>query len=296
MSDEQSQDNFEQQDDFQNDLRDQLDTQTFDNEPQEESIEQKAKSTGHLTEEQYQEKYGTLKGYKSPEEFVRTGDMIDQLRSLKKKLDERDKEMASIINYTNSTIQEHKLKARQEIEMRLQQAREYGNIEAIEALTKQKTEIEFRDQQEQLKEGLSKQQAALNNFVERNKHWYNDQHPELKREAELLDKEIIQRYQNAGLPMPSYEELTATIEHTMRTKYPDLVNTGLKNRPVIQPTNSSVNRASDTNLNQSEDKLYANLSADYKAMFNANKRILNKAGIDFTVKEFVQKLKSDGEI
>jgi hypothetical protein len=49
-------------------------------------------------------------------------------------------------------------------------------------------------------------------------------------------------------------------------------------------------------VGESDDKTFSKLSSDHKLMFQANKRVLAKAGIEYTVKEFVQKLKSDGDI
>jgi hypothetical protein len=300
MSEEQS--NFENEEienlstEEQVDLRDQLKEQVDQIEEQVEDVKEKAKSTGHLSAEAYQAKHGSLKGYKSEEEFVRTGEMIEQIYSLKKKLDERDKEISAIVNYTNNTIKEHKEKARQEIESRLNQAREYGNIQAIEALTRQKSQMEFQEQQELLKEGLNKQQVAFNQFVDRNKHWFNDAHPELKQEAIALDADIINRYKAAGMPMPSYDELMFQIENHMKNKYPDLVNTGIKTRPSLTPSRSSVTRSMGEVVGESDDKVFTKLSSDQKYMYQANKRIMAKAGLEYTVKEFVQKLKADGDI
>lgn len=263
-------------------------------EPEVEEVKQKAKSTGHLSKEDYLKKYGNLKGYKTEDEFVRTGDMIEQIYALKKKLDERDTEINAILNYTKNTISEHKTKVRQELETKLAQAREYGNIEAVEALVKQQTQLDFQDQQDQLKNQLSAQQQAVNVFLERNKHWYNEQHPEAVARANQIDQEISGYYKRIGQQI-SYDQLALEVETQMKREFPDLVNTGIKVRPTISATKSTVNKATAT-FEESDDKVYQKLSQDEKLMYQAQKRMLTKAGYSYTIKDFVKKLKEDGEI
>jgi hypothetical protein len=291
---------------------DNFESQEFDNEvPQEEveqqevesegiqeeevvEVKQKAKSTGHLSPEEYKAKHGSLKGYKTEDEFVRTGDMIEQIYSLKKKLDQRDNEVEAILNYQRSTIQEHKRKARQEIEAKLREAREYGNVEAVEALVQQRTQLDYVEQQESMKQQLSTQQKAVEGFIERNKHWFNDEHPELKRKAAEIDDALTKHFNNIGRNVP-LDDLAKMVEDEMSRLYPDVVRKGTSARPAISAAKSTVNKAA-SNFDESEDRMYAKLTQDQKWMYQAQKRIQTKGGYSYSMKDFVRQLKEDGEL
>lgn len=259
-------------------------------------VKQKAKSTGHLTAEEYQAKHGSLKGYKTEEEFVRTGDMIEQIMSLKKKLDKRDNEVEAIYNYHRDMLQETKKKAKAELENRLIQAREYGNIEAIEALTAQKTRDEYTEQQEQLKTQFTNQQQVVEEFIERNKHWYNDNHPEAKVAADNYDRMLTQKYQRLGIVVP-LQQLAQEVEDCMRNdpNFREIVNTGIVSRSVVStPTRSTVNKS--VNTTESDDRIYSKLNQDQKLMYQTTKRMLGKQNIQYSVKDFATQLKNDGEL
>lgn len=255
-------------------------------------VKHKAKSTGHLTQEEYLAKHGSLKGYKTEEEFVRTGDMIEQIMSLKKKLDQRDSEVEAILTYQKSTIEEHKKKAKQEIEAKLMQAREYGNIEAVEALVKQQTQMDIVDQQENFRQQQNEKQQVVGDFIERNKHWFNDQHPDAVHRASQIDQELTSYYSRIGRSIP-LTQLAFEVETQMRREFPDLVNTGVKTRPAVSTTRSVVNKAA---VEESDDRAFSKLSQNQKHMYQATKRMLSKQNIQYSIKDFVNQIKNDGEI
>ncbi len=259
---------------------------------EEPEILEKAKSTGYLTKEEFIAKGGDPKKYKTAEEFVRTGEMIDQIYSLKKILEKRDKEVEAIYKHQQETISEHKRRAREELEARLSEAMQIGDVENVQKLTQAKTQLDYKDQLDQQRTAAEAQMSALTRFVDNNKHWFNDQHPELKQRAIELDTFI--RTQN---PHITYDELASRVEAQMKFEYPQIVGRGAVNRHNLSASRSAVAKSEgDSDMSGSDDKLYSKLTSEEKAMYAAVKRISAKIGEDVSVKEFVQKLKEDREI
>jgi hypothetical protein len=259
---------------------------------EEPEVLEKAKSTGYLTKEEFVAKGGDPKKYKTPEEFVRTGEMIDQIYSIKKVLEKRDKEVEAIYKYQQETIAEHKRRARAEIETRLAEAMQIGDVENVQRLTQEKTQLDYKEHFESQQRAAQSQMSALSRFVENNKHWFNDQHPELKARTVQLDSFL--RTQN---PYITYDELASRIEAQMKFEFPEIVGRGVVSRPNLSASRSAIAKSEgDSDMSGSDDKIYSKLTDQEKAMYQVHKRISAKIGADVSVKEFVQKLKQDREI
>src|ERR1044071_1145479 len=62
-------------------------------------IKEKAKQYGHLSYDEWVKRGNDPKKYKSEQEYVRTGEILEQLFELKKKLGQRDREIEALLEY-----------------------------------------------------------------------------------------------------------------------------------------------------------------------------------------------------
>lgn len=252
-------------------------------------VAERAKSTGHLSAEEYKTKHGTLDGYKTEKEFVLTGELID----LKKTIQKRDKDIEAILQYQQTVFDQHKQKMRSTLEAQLRQAKEEGDVSEVEKLTAQRERQDIKDQTDQNALLESQRTEVLTQFTTRNKSWFNEQNPDLQMRVAQLDK--IYTTQN---PQISYTQLAEAIEKQMQyemsqnPQYSHHVKTSVE-RPVLSGSNPTGNARS---ISQTDDKLFMTLSANEKEMFRVHKRIASKIGETVTVKEFLEQLKADGEL
>lgn len=242
--------------------------------------ESKAKSRG----------WDPSKGDKTAREFNLIGEMID----LKKELGKRDKMIEEIYKYQQSVIQEHKQRARLELEARLKEARELGDVEGVEQLAKEKLNLEIKEQQDIQQRSANEQLTALNAFVNRNQHWFNDRYPELKvrcQEIEAILRPTCKSWDEVA------EKVEKQVKMEMQTdpKYAHLVSDNTVSRPSFSPTKSSANRGT-VEVEESDTKLYSKLSSNERAMYEVANRIAKKVGEKISVKEFVLKLNEDKEV
>lgn len=231
------------------------------------------------------------KGSKTAREFNLTGDLIE----LRKELSKRDRMIEEIYKYQQNTIQEQKKRFREELELRLQEARQYGDVEAVEKLAEQKVNLQIQDNNELAKRDAQEQMAALSSFEQRNAAWFNKNNPDLIKRCQELD--MIYRS-----TCTSYDQLAEKIERQMRAelslddRYAHLVAASENiNRPNINPNRSAVNRSATESI-ESDSKILSKLSSNEKAMYEVYKRIGDRLGEKTSVKDFVNKMNSDKEV
>lgn len=259
-------------------------------------VVEKAKSTGHLTKEEFVAKGGKPDEYKTEKEYVLTGELID----LKKTLQKRDKDIEEILKYQQLAIERQKQSFRQELESRLNQAREVGDIQQVEKITQEKVRAEIQETQEKQTRMDSDVREAVQEFAERNSDWYNESHPELVRRCAELDTFYMS--QSPGI---SLRERAVKIENQVRAEmslnpsYLKITAAKMEtSRPNISSSRSAVTASGSNISDASDDKLYTKLSSEEKAMYNSLKRI--QAKVDktkpLTVKEFAAKIRNDSTI
>ncbi len=255
-------------------------------------VDKKAKTFGHVSKEDWERQGRDPNKWKSPEQFVEFGDSYSKLKphieTLKKEISKRDAALDTIIEHINEVKQKEYLRGKAEVEARLQQAKEMGDINAVENLTRHKTELEYQEQRTQQSTKLQQQQQAEAAFIERNRHWYNEQHIDLVQRAQQAAVEIQSFYPNS-----SYEEVTKKVEARMRFEYPDLVENGRNvSRPNVPQSRSNVTKSAMESMPDNDDRIYRTLSADQKAEYNHVKRLVERVpGIKYSLKEFVEKSK-----
>lgn len=240
-------------------------------------VVERAKKYGHLSMEEWVAQGRDPAKYKTPEEFDKTGKVIEQLYTLKKKVDQRDREIQALIDYQQRTAQREYERARQDLEARLAAAKDDMDMEGVAHYTRELVQIQNNEQNNQVQQRQSAQQA----FIERNQHWFNDRNPDLKQRAIEIDNEIKSIFPNA-----SFEELAQKIETRMQYEYPERVlGQNHSVRPVA--SQSSVNKTAIVKKHSINS-----LSQEHRDTFNVYKRINPK----ITEAEFIQKLKNDGEL
>ncbi len=256
---------------------------------------EKARSKGWLSEEDYVKKHGTKEGYKSPEEFNEFGENYykraeENYKDLKKALERRDAEIAALVEYQKRTKDREFQRAKQEVEAQLKQAKEIGDGEAVEQLTKEKLKAEAEEMRVAHEQVEQARQATLNNFIKRNSYWYNESRPDLKAEAHMLD----QRFKALN-PNLTFDEVGQMIEMQMKINHPELQVKTAPTQPTFSAANSSVNKGSAERA-PDDSRVFRTLSAEHRSIYNATKDVMKRSGIEYTQAEFIKRLKDDGEI
>lgn len=246
-------------------------------------VVERAKKYGHLSKEEWIAQGRDPAKYKTPEEFDKTGKVIEQLYSLKKKVDQRDREIQALVDYQQRTSQREYERAKQELEQRLALSKDDMDMEGVARYSQELTRLQDREESSHIQQRQQMQQAAQAAFLERNAHWFNDRNPDLKQRAIEIDNEIKSLYPNA-----TFEELAKKIETRMQYDYPERVLGQAKSRgPIASTGQSSVNKTAVTKTH-----VLRNLSQEHRDTFNVYKRINPK----ITEAEFIQRLKVEGEI
>ena len=257
---------------------------------EEDEVVERAKKYGHLSKEEWIAAGKDPDKYKSPEEFDKTGKVIEQLYTLKKKVDQRDREIQALVDYQKRTSQREYERAKQELETRLAASKDDMDVEGVAHYTKELTRLQDNEQNSQAQQMQHAQQMAQQSFMERNQHWFNDRNPDLKQRAIEIDNELKSVYPNA-----TYEELAQKIETRMQYEHPERVSGQTRARPIVSSSQSSVNK---TAVNTSSVKqAFQRLPQDLKDTYTATKRIIESRGDkEYTVGDFITQLKKDGEL
>lgn len=251
--------------------------------PDDEVVE-RAKKYGHLSKEEWVAQGKDPKLWKSPEDFDKTGKVIEQLYSLKKKVDQRDREIQLMMEYQERTKQREYERAKQELESRLAHSKDDMDMEGVSHYTKELVRLQDNEQTTKSNQMQQAQSNAQTAFLERNQHWFNDRNPDLKNRAIEIDNELKSVYPNA-----TYEELAQKIETRMQYEHPERV---LGTRTNAAPSGrvsatSSVNKSAVIKKSS-----LRSLSQEHRDTYNVYKRINPKT----TEADFIQRLKDDGEI
>lgn len=256
-----------------------------------EEVVERAKKYGHLSKEEWEAQGRNPQEWKSPEEFDKTGKVIEQLYSLKKKVDQRDREIQSLVEYQQRTSQREYERAKQELEQRLAYSKNDMDMEGVSHYTKELTRLQDNENSSKAHQAAQAQRSAQEAFIERNQHWFNDRNPDLKNRAIEIDNEIKSVYPNA-----TYEELAQKIETRMQYEHPERVLGAKQSRSHVAPSSqSSVNKTSAGV--SSVKRTFQSLSQDLKDTYSATKRIIESRGDrEYTVNDFINQLKKDGEI
>ncbi len=249
-------------------------------------IVERAKKYGHLSKEEWVAQGRDPNQWKSPEEFDKTGKILEQLYAMKKKVDQRDREIQALVDYQQRTSQREYERAKEDLQNRLAASKDDMDVEGVAHYTKELTRLEQMEQVNQANKGQEQQQVALENFKDRNQHWFNERNPDLVNRAVAIDAELKQKYPNA-----SYDDLAEMIELKMLKEYPDrILGTKSQRPPSLSPSHSSINKAAANKTNVG--KTFKGLSQEHRDTFNVYKRI----NPNITEADFINRLKQDGEL
>ncbi len=253
-----------------------------DNEPESEE-EVEAKKYGHLSKEEWAAAGRDPAKYKTPEEFNKTGQVIEQLYTLKKKVDQRDREIQALVDYQQRTSQREYEKAKKDLQSQLASSKDDMDMEGVAHYTKELTRLEDMETQSHAQVAQQRQQQAQSAFIERNQHWFNDRNPDLKQRAIEIDNELKDKFPNAD-----YDQLAELIEAKMIKEHPERVLGNARARsPSMSHSQSSINKTAVVRRN-----VFKDLSQEHKDTYHVYKRINPK----ITEADFIQRLKADGEI
>lgn len=278
-------------------LSDEESTETTSEEVPEEVV---AKKHGHLSKEDYAKKHGSLDGYKTPEEFNKFGkaweEVSDVIKGMKKSLDERDKQIDSLVKY-NDRIEERAIqRARAQLEQQLQQAKQEGDVETVEHLTREKAKADFQASQNTVHTQELERMEVERDFREQNKHWINI-NPVMTARVEQIDAEERLRAQQAGIPL-TYKQLAGVIQTRMRLEFPDvmLAPTAGNSAPNLSSARSATNKQGISGATDI-DKVFNSLDNELQTVYKAHVNMMKRTGKDaYSKKEYIEKLRRQGEI
>ena len=258
---------------------------------EQDEVVERAKKYGHLSKEEWVAQGRDPNQWKSPEEFDKTGKILEQLYALRSKVDQRDREIKALVDYQQRTSQREYERAKQELEARLAASKDDMDMEGVAHYTKELTRLEHIEQTNKVQNVQQHQQEALEKFKERNQHWFNDRNPDLMNRAVEIDNQIKADIDAGNIKVNSLDDIAKMIEKRIEYEYPDRV---LGNRtqkpPMISPSQSSVNKTAA--VKDSVSKTFKGLSQEHKDTFNVYKRL----NPNVTEAEFINRLKQDGEI
>lgn len=254
-----------------------------------ESLE-KAKKYGYKTKEQWVQEGRDPNKYKSPDEFLKFGETYDIVKSLKTELSHIRQELAET---KKRKAEEAVRQARIELEKQLHQAKLTGDINTVEQLAQQRAQIEVQHQQQVAADAMQEQAKINMQFVERNKHWYNDSRPDLQEEAKVRANRIL-----SEVPNISYAAAAMQVENEMKWAHPEINVPVAVPRTDTSPSRSNVNKTMmDSNPGKyDETRLLKSLTPDQVAEFNAVKAVVEglnerhpnpRHKTTYTVKEYL---------
>ncbi len=263
---------------------------------------EKAKKFGYLTEDEYKAKHGSLDGFKSPEQFNKYGEAWNEvstvIKDMQKKLSDRDKAIESLVKYNERVEERAAQRARQELEEQLRQAKTSGDVQAVEELTKEKAKLDFHTYQSVAQQAEQERQQVYHTFVERNKHWYGI-NPEMTNRAAAIETEEMQKAPANGITL-NYQQLAQIVEARLRVEYPDVMiaRAPIETRsPSLSVNNSNVNKAANQTTRDMSDKYFTKLNQDQQTIYEIQNRALIRMGKQpYTKKEYIERLKKQGEI
>lgn len=260
-----------------------LEVEEEEQESEDSEVVERAKKYGHLSKEEWIAQGKDPALWKSPQEFDKTGEIIGQILSLKKQVEQRDRELKSVMAQQDRIAKREYERARQDLEARLAASKDDMDVEAVSHYTKELTRLQDMEQQNQVQNDHQIQQAAREAFIDRNAHWFNERNPDLQQRAVEIDSEMKRKYPNA-----SYEDLADIIEAKMLKEYPERVLGQTRyNRPNASPSQSAVNKTATV-----KKDVFKNLSQEHKDTYNVYKRMNPK----ITEAEYIQRLKDYGEL
>lgn len=268
--------------------------------PKQDEQVSKAKKNGYLTEDEYLAKHGSLEGFKSAEQFNKYGEawgeVSEVIKGLQKQVEESRKQTEVLVNYQQRTEERAYQRARQDLEAQLQQARNLGDVESVEHLVKEKSKLEFHESQNNHAKLEQQRLRVEQDFRENNKHWFGI-NQEMTQRAVQLDLMIREEAVKNNIPL-TYESLAKQVEAYLRAEFPDTMIVKATQGPSISASRSNMNKGSNGSaILNSDDKTFNSLSNDHKLMYQAVKRIYESgSGKEYTKKDFINKLKTDGEI
>jgi hypothetical protein len=259
-------------------------------EEDEPEVVERAKKYGHLSKEEWIAQGRDPKDWKSPGEFDKTGKVIEQLYSLRKKVDQRDREIQALIDYQQRTSQREYERAKKDLESRLAASKDDMDMEGVAHYTKELIQLENTEQQSKVDRWQQDRQIAQQAFIERNQHWFNDRNSDLMNRAIEIDNELKSIYPNA-----TFDELAQKIEKRMQYEFPERVMGDVRAKPPVSVKGSAVNK---TAVNKSSvSRTFQSLPQELKDTYNATKRIVESRGDrEYTVSDFIEQLKKDGEL
>lgn len=255
-------------------------------EHEDDEVVSRAKKYGHLSKDEWVAQGKDPNQWKSPEEFDKTGKILEQLYAMRKKVDQRDREIQALVDYQQRTSQREYERAKQDLQSRLAASKDDMDMEGVAHYTKELTRLEDIEKHNAFEQSNKERERAFETFKDRNQHWFNDRNPDLVNRAVAIDSELKSIYPNA-----TYEELAQKIEARMQYEFPERVMGQRGNTPPSVPrSQSSVNKSVVTS--SSSKRSFNNLSQEHKDTYNVYKRI----NPNITEADFIQRLKDDGEL
>lgn len=247
---------------------------------------QEVKKFGYKTKEEWIAEGRDPAKFKSPEDFKKFGETYDLVQSLKSELREIRNENKELLEYQKRQAEVAVKQARAELEKQMQLARQAGDVNQIEHLAEQKVRMEEMQRQEAAARVMQTQAQVNMQFVERNKHWYNESRPELQAEAQERATRIFR-----DNPSISYEAAAMQVESEMKWAHPE-INVQPSHQPSahISANKSNINKsAAELGAPNSETRELKSLTPDQRAEYLSVKKILeSNPKIKYTVQDYLK--------
>lgn len=220
--------------------------------------------------------------FRSKKEYDEFGALKDELKAVRDELKNWKTTAQMTASMYTTVDQKAYERAYNEIQEKVAENYAMGDTQAAQAAQQELTQLQQADHQKRLAVQQEQLRRIEQDFVERNKDWYNEQNPDLQRKAHFL----VDKYKLT--PNITADQIVKMVETEIREfELPKKQKAG--STPNISRTTSGGNKIAQAATSR--------LPASKKAAFEEQKAVMTSMGVkNYTEADFVAYLKRYGDI
>lgn len=186
--------------------------------------ELKAMEKGWKPKDQYQ---GDPSDWKPAKQWLEFGDLLDTVHSLKRKDEEKTKQIETVLEISKKAQEKQREQILKELKQKHREAVEIGDVDAADKVVEEIHKVKNEDVFPQATKPLIGQDE-MNSFLERNKHWFNEEPENFKMRQEAIDYDAyLLKTQPNMLPKDRFEK----VERMVKSNYPQKFENPKQNQP-----------------------------------------------------------------
>lgn len=187
--------------------------------------ELKAMEKGWKPKEQFS---GDPSEWKPAKQWLEFGELLDTVHTLKRKDEEKQKQIETVLEISKKAQEKQREQILKELKQQHREAVEIGDVDAADKVVE---EIHKIKNEETIPQATSKPligQEDMNAFMERNKHWFNDEPENFKMRQEAIDYDAYLLKTQPSIPP---KERFERVERMVKSNYPQKFENPRQNQP-----------------------------------------------------------------